>query len=98
MATLLIHTNTEGQPQGVWSEDGQSFYEPGSSLAGRGAAALKQRGSLPWTEYVDRRVHRTSQRDGWTSIDTPETDLARVLADQRNEYQADQQSESLTDK
>lgn len=98
MATVLIHTNTEGSPQGAWSEDGQSYYTPGSSLEGRGSAAMKQRGSLPWAEWVDRRVHRTSHRDGWTSLDTPDTDLARVLSEAKRDYDADQQGESLTDK
>lgn len=84
---LLVHKTLDGEPIGVWNDEGGSYYAPGKEdqQAG-GQATLDQRGyAVPWSVFVNRKANAVTYEDWWEALDTDRT-LQEALDSRREVF------------
>lgn len=90
MPLYLVDRTMQGEPVGIWNDQGQSSYIPGQedeqSAAQRTVQAKGQ--SIPWSEWVDNLSSSVNFSRIWGDIDTPELDMSKVLSQLRDRQTA----------
>lgn len=84
---LLVHKKMSGEPIGIWTEEGGSYYAPGhESEQPGGQATLDQRGyAVPWSVFVARKEDAVTREDWWEALET-DLSLEDALEGRRNTF------------
>lgn len=98
MALLLVDRTFEGEPIGIWTDSGESYYVPGKDdEKARAQRIIAGYGGLPWSAATEHLADSMNHRQWWQAFDTP-LDLEAALSQLRDEYFAEQSAQTLTDK
>lgn len=87
MALYLIHQTLDGEPIGIFSEDGEDFYAPEFEAKEKlGRASVPQTLSKPWSTFVEEKTRSFNHRFLWGSVEDDRTDLEDILNAQRTKF------------
>ncbi|WP_130176717.1 hypothetical protein [Cryobacterium sp. SO1] len=83
----LIQKTMVGEPVGIHSEGGQSYFWPGrDQQAGLGRAIAGTKGTkVPWDVFVDHKSGAVNHQMFWGAADS-DTDLQSTLNQARDKY------------
>lgn len=94
----LIHKKFDGEPQGIWAEDGTNFYVPGSPLEREGALEVSyRRDTTPWEVFVEEKSDAVNHRTWWTEY-VSDAGAEEALGKARDEFFSLKSRSSIKDK
>ena len=81
----LFQLDGQGDPVGVWAENGDHFYLPDHlDFQKRGELTVPERTeNTSWDEWCERLSMSFNPHVHWTSIDYPEASLSDILSTAR---------------
>lgn len=75
----LLHSDFQGNPIGLWNENGENYYFEDNTLKKSAQGLMDSRfDGESWEEFADRLSDRVSHRDWWETHESSNTDLAKV--------------------
>lgn len=99
MALLLVHRTLDGEPVGIWSESGESYYAPGfEDRQADGEAVVDAKGeNVPWSTFVERKAASFNFQEVWGGY-TSSKPLAAALEAVRDQYFTNQAKDIPVDR
>lgn len=99
MAILLIHKAMDGEPLGIWNEDGESYYTPGYEEAeDDGRDTIETKGwAIPWYAFAERVSRGVNFQEWWSTVVTDDP-LEDALEQARITYFSHQSARTPRDR
>lgn len=94
----LVEKTFDGEPIGIWTDAGTSYYIPGhESEQGTASGIVSNKGTeLPWSVWVDQLTSKIGHRRWWDEVDTS-AEMPEALDTAREKYFSLQSNQTAVD-